>query len=192
MSAPAPGAFLPQIERAVQQLQHEELLRQAASQTGQQPPEQESNPVYGELPGEGYLFSGDPEERQKQLVSTSPEFVRVAILRAIETCAMNAQLPYGEQSPKEYAQAALAFSQAYLLLDPSVDTEGVPVGAQETAAAEAAAKFSFPVTKGGYREPPRVKPNPAENAIAEQHKEQSEELRGARGDRPRPQPRVGQ
>lgn len=192
MAPPAPGQWLPQIERAVQQLQHEEMLRQASAQTGQPGPSEEPNPVYGELPGEGYLFAHDPETRQSTLIQTTPDFARATLLRAIEVLGFDASLPYGEQPPKEYAQSILALSQAYLLLDPSVDTEGIPVGAKEEAGARAQAKFQFPVTKGGHPEPPRVNPNPAENAIAEKHKEQSEELRGARGDRPRPQPRVGQ
>jgi len=198
-SPPAPTQWLPQIERAVQQLQREEALRMEAQKSGQQPPAGEASPIFGELPGEGYLFAHDPETRQAALVTTTPEQARAALLRAIELCAQDV-MPYGEQPPKELAQAALAFSQAYLLLDPSVDQEGVPVGAEAIAQADAQARvqahasgqaFSHPTDANGYKEPPRVLPNPAEAAVAAKNMPKTEVLRGARADKPRPQPRVG-
>lgn len=50
--------------------------------------------------------------------------------------------------------------------------------------------FKRPVTVSGYVEPPKVQPNPAEAAIGEEHKAQEQQLKGARADNPRPQPRV--
>jgi hypothetical protein len=44
---------------------------------------------------------------------------------------------------------------------------------------------------GGHQEPPRVQPNRAEKAIEEANKPKTEVLKGARGDLPRPKPRVG-
>jgi hypothetical protein len=90
-------------------------------------------PQYGELPGEGYLYAHAPTERQRALVDADPETVRKTLLRAIEVCGTNAQLPFSEKGPNEWARAALEFAQAYLLLDPSVDQQGVPVGAQAQA-----------------------------------------------------------
>ena len=201
---------------------------------GQLPPQ--PPPQYGELPGEGYLYAGAPEIRQAALVKTTPEFARDALLRSIEVAAMNSMLPFSEKTPSEWAKAALAFSQAYLLLDPSVDNQGVPVGAEAHAqgAAQAAAaqeqgtqaratnahkaaldeaaeegkaaiaghvaahgsgeNWTLPLTKSGYPEPPRLKsdPNAAAEGIADKNDPKTEELRGARGDLPRPKPRVGQ
>jgi hypothetical protein len=134
----------------------------------------------GEIPGVGYLFAADPEARQASLIHTTPEIVRSQLLRAIEVCAIDAQLPYGQEKKDTISKAALAFAQAYLLLDPSVDQAGVPLGAEAEANAKVAQRF-----------PPRVQPNPAEQAIAEKHKPQSEALRHTRGQTPRPQPRAG-
>lgn len=187
----------------------------------------------GQIPGAGYLFADDPEKRQEHMIKTTPEVTRDALLRAVEVCAQNATLPFGMVTKAELGKAALAFSQAYLLLDPSVDETGVPVGAQaiaqgeaqvaaahaqgqaqsavsaqqhaqqmemeehkadleaRVAAHESGQAFQRPVTVSGYVEPPRVLPNPAEAKLGEDHKAQEQELRGARGDVPRPKPRVG-
>lgn len=45
---------------------------------------------------------------------------------------------------------------------------------------------------GGHREPPRVQPNATEKKIEEKNKPKAEVLKGARGDRPLPRPRIGQ
>lgn len=168
-------------------------------------PEQPS-PLYGEVPGEGYLYQGAPTKRQETLVTTTPEVVRDALLRGIETAAQNSLLPFSENKPAEWGHAALMFAQAYLLLDPEVDNEGVPVGAKavgEAAAghAEHAANASVDaantqaaeehVTESGYKEPPRVKLGAAAQKVGEKNKDKSEILKGGRGDNPRPQPRVG-
>lgn len=176
----------------------------------------------GEIPGQGYLIPVSPEDREKILVPTDPDKVRSHLLRSIETMAIALQLPYGAEKKGELGKALLECSQAYLLLDPSVDEQGVPIGAQATADAEAQQQtrehagtvekdvnehqghvqaalaahasgqdFKRPVAQSGYVEPPRVQPNPAEQQIADKHKSQSQELKGARGDRPLPRPRAG-
>jgi hypothetical protein len=223
--APAPGQQPGQeLEAQAQALDVEAIIKQLP----EQPP-----PQYGELPGLGYLYPDAPEKRQATLVKTTPEFARDTLLRAIEVCGFGAMFPFSETKPGEWAKAALAYAQAYLLLDPSVDNQGVPVGAaamaqgdaQATAAHaqgaaqqavnghkagldEAAAEhgailgghvaahqsgqaWSFPVTKAGVPEPPKVLPNPAEKAIETKGALKTEELKGARGDLPRPKPRVG-
>lgn len=176
----------------------------------------------GELPGAGYLFPKTPAERASVLTPTNPEQVRDWLLRATETMAIAASLPYGMDRKGELGKAILECAQAYLLLDPSVDQQGVQIGAAAAAEADATKgvndhkatldhariehegamqaavaahasgqRFERPITVNGYQEPPKVLPNPAEQAIGEKHKAQSQELKGARGDRPRPQPRVG-
>lgn len=163
----------------------------------------------GELPGAGYLFQDDPEKRQAQLVKTTPEFVRSALLRAIEVAAFAQTLPFSMEKKSELSDQVLKNAQAYLLLDPSVDENGIPVegpGSKAHATASAQAQFRPPPAPGqpghqqfeepinkttGHPEPPRVKPNPAEEEIANEHQGESEDLRGARGDKPRPKPRIG-
>lgn len=197
---------------------------QAGQQQPEQPPqlspaqqtEQEYNHLLEELlggaaPGAGYLFATDPQQRQANMVKTTPEVARDALLRAVETMASDLALPYGMDKKAELGKAILECAQAFLLLDPTVDATGVPVGAEQTAkhetgmqmeehkadlkareAAHASGQaFERPETESGYKEPPRVKMNPAENAIAEKNKGKSEILKGARGDKPTPRPRVG-
>lgn len=232
---PIPPQLLAQMQQQ-QPAQSQQPEAEPAPQapTPEQALEQELEKLLGgELPGAGYLFPDDPEKRQANLVKTTPDQARAALLRAVEVCAFDALLPYGSAPKSEAAKAALAFSQAYLLLDPTVDESGVPVGAQAVAqgqaqegahAAQGAAQqavnehqhgldvaleehkadmqarmaahasgatFKRPVDQNGYVEPPRVQPNPAEEAIEAEHKSQSQELRGARGDRPLPKPRPG-
>jgi hypothetical protein len=210
------------LEAQAQALNVEAIIQQLP----EQPP-----PQYGELPGLGYLYANAPEMRQAALVTTTPEFARMALLRGIETAAMASMLPFSENKPSEWGKAILEMAQAYLLLDPSVDSQGVPVGApqaaqgaaqegvtdlqglhqqaaahiagehaQHTARVSEAAKagvlqdpetFTRGVTVGGHVEPPRVQPNRAEKAIEEANKPKTEVLKGARGDLPRPKPRVG-
>lgn len=129
----------------------------------------------GELPGKGYLYADDPEKRQEQMVKTTPEFVRDTLLRATEVLGFDLQLPFSPEKKSELAKAVLACAQAFLLLDPSVDAEGVSIEGR----AETEAKF-----------PPRIAPNPAEKAVAEKNKPKTQALSGTRPDQPRPKPRV--
>lgn len=91
------------------------------------------------------------------------------------------QLPYGEDKKADLGHALLACSQSYLLLDPSVDEEGVSVEGRAEADAKAAQKF-----------PPRVEPNAAEKNLDEKTKDKQESLKHDRGQTPTPRPRVGQ
>jgi hypothetical protein len=178
-----------------QRMELESMLPKTGPEVEQPPP------LGGEVPGWGYLYANAPTERQEALVETNPEVVRDALLRGIEVGAQNALLPFSEQKPSEWGHMVLMFAQAYLLLDPSVDNEGVPV--EEKINAEAAGKASVQahasgqaferpeVLASGYKEPPRVMPNPAEKKIEQKGKSKTEELKGARGDLPRPKPRVG-
>lgn len=202
--------------RAIQEAEAERILTQILG---------------GQLPGAGYLFPDRPQVRQANLIKTTPEDARDALLRAVELCAQGSLLPYGAVAKGEYAKAALAFSQAYLLLDPTVDEAGVPVAAKAAAGAEAqahvaregahaqgeaqqeaavtqahgqahvaqvtaeaagTARFTHPTTPRGHPLPPRVGPNAAEEQIDAKSKTKQAVLKGARGDRPRPRPRVGE
>lgn len=133
-----------------------------------------------QLPGEGYLYADDPEARQKQLIKTTPQFVRDNILRAIEVLTFDVQLPLSEEPKADAAKAILALSQSYLLLDPLVDAEGVSVEGKAMAQAKASAAF-----------PPRVPSTPAEEKVKEKNEGKSEVLKHDRPQQPRPQPRVG-
>lgn len=136
-----------------------------------------------ELPGEGYAFPDEPEKRQAQLVKTTPEFVRANLLRAIEVQSFYAQLPLSEEKPADIGKLILAMAQSFLLLDPTLDAEGVPIeGEGSKPHAEARAQHEFP---------PRAPENPAEEASKEKHKEQSTILSKTHGQQPRPDPRVG-
>lgn len=178
-------------------------------------------PLYGEPPGEGYLYPHDPEFRQATLVSTSPDMVRAMILRAMEVAATAALLPFDEEGAAKKAEALLKMAQAYLLIDPAVDSEGVPVAgkmltqaggqiavqagkpAAGPAGAGAAAK---PAAKagggahgtvkrapptGGHQEPPRVLAGHAAQMLQEMHANAENVLKGSRASRPLPRPRPG-
>src|SRR5438477_466841 len=112
-------------------------------------------PLYGEPPGEGYLYARDPLTRQRAMVATDPEIVRDMLLRAMETAAQNALLPFNETDVEKQGRAALAFAQAYLLIDPSVDSEGVSVAhkgavqAMGQIAVDAAKPQPAPAAPGG-------------------------------------------
>lgn len=179
-----------------------QLMALVGQQNGQPQPQQspqpeEPNRLSGELPGAGYLFPPDPAQREQALVPTTPEFVRNALLRAIETQAFGMMMPYDEKEPDKRAHAILMAAQAYLLLDPTVDEQGVPVGAQQTA--QAAANAAFPqqpaftekTDASGHREPPKRNVPPAAQAIQAKNKPKEEVLKGARGSNPRPRPRIG-
>ena len=167
----------------------------------------------GQIPGADYLFAADPETRMKNMIQTTPDVVRMQLLRAIEVAAANSVMPFGMEKKAELGKMALEMAQAYLLLDPSVDNEGVSVAekialqaqtSHEKTALDAHAKaaaghletranapFERPATESGHQEPPRVKLNPAAQKVRGKNKPKSEILKGARGDKPTPQPRVG-
>lgn len=177
-------------------------------------------PLYGEPPGEGYLYARDPGTRQRAMVATNPEIVRDMLLRAMETAAQNALLPFNETDAEKQGKAALAFAQAYLLIDPSVDSEGVSIAGKAAAQAmgqiavnasqppppgggAAAARGSSGArgrggstvtskepTVGGHVAPPRVSGSAASQLLREMHQNVEDVLKGARGSLPRPRPRV--
>jgi hypothetical protein len=177
-----------------------------------------SPPLYGEPPGEGYLYARDPETRQRAMVETNPDVCRDMLLRAMETAAQNALLPFNETDVEKQGRAALAFAQAYLLIDPSVDAEGVnvahkaAVGAMgqmavnaaqpqpQTAGAASATKRQLGgkttvgtkgPTVGQHAEPLRIETSKAGEMLREMHQNAEAVLKGARGALPRPRPRVG-
>ena len=170
-------------------------------------------PLYGEPPGEGYLYAHDPETRQAAMVETNPEVVRDMLLRAMETAAQNALLPFNETDVEKQARAALAFAQSYLLIDPSVDSEGVNVAHKAAVGAMAqmaqSATQPQPVggagarpkaggstvvkkgpTVGGHAQPPHVITSQAGQMLQEMHQNAEAVLKGSRGSLPRPRPRV--
>lgn len=165
-------------------------------------------PLYGEPPGEGYLYARDPWFRQGALVHTDPDVVRLMLLRAMEVVAYNLMLPFNEEKAAGNADAALKLAQAYLLIDPAVDAEGVPVAVKAglTAATAAAGHASQAAVAqptgagahgqvkqgkpvGSFNPPKRVLPGAAAQAVAALHEHASEVLQDVRGSRPRPKPR---
>jgi len=176
-----------------------------------------SPPMYGEPPGEGYLYARDPETRQAAMVETNPNVVRDMLLRAMETAAQNALLPFNETDVEKQARAALAFAQSYLLIDPSVDSEGVnvahkaavgamaqmaqsatqpqPVGGAGATPRQGARTGGSTVVKkgptvGGHAQPPHVITSQAGQMLQEMHQNAEAVLKGSRGSLPRPRPRV--
>jgi len=159
----------------------------------------------GQIPGAGYLFPDDPEKRQANLIKTTPEVVRDELLRAIEVCAQNVQMAFGMEKKAEMGRVALELSQAYLLLDPSVDNQGIPIEAKaeidrETKAHEAnleahkaahasGAAFELP---GNFKAPPRVKLPPAAQAVSEKNKSKANMLKATKASKPTPKPRSGE
>lgn len=171
-------------------------------------------PLYGEPPGLGYLYARDPEFRQRALIKTNPEMVRAMILRAMEVVAQNTLLPFNEEGAAKNSEALLKMSQAYLLIDPSVDAQGVPVAGKMLAQAggQIAVQAAKPATGGagggtplsgsgahgevkkgptvgGHAEPPRVVAGQAAQLLQKMHQNAEDVLKGARGSRPLPRPR---
>lgn len=170
-------------------------------------------PQYGEMPGLGYWFAPDPWTRHATLVTTEPEFVRNIILRTMEVAAWNAALPYGEGNPKEWGELMLKAAQAYLLIDPEVDAEGVSIAGKQMASTAGAmaqqehkvatepppapgapanpnAKTVPSAQVGGHVNPPRLAPNVAEQILQSLHGNLETVLRGSHASNPRPRPRV--
>lgn len=198
--------------------QHGELESATPLEGYPQAPNPDPNsppPLFGEPPGEGYLYARDPIFRQAAMVHTTPDIVRVMLLRAMEVAAQNSLLPFNEEGAMKNADAALKFAQAYLLIDPEVDAEGVPVAAKQALQAtgqmavdagkpqpavgggaavagkpgEAHGTVKKGPAVGGHAQPPRVVAGAAAEAIAAMHEHASELLKGARGSRPLPRPR---
>lgn len=148
----------------------------------------------GEIPGEGYLQPQAPDKLPEP-IGTTPERVRGRLLRAIETCAASVAMPFGADKKSDLGKAILEISQSYLLLDPSLDENGVPVeGPGSQAHAAAAAQAAFPVPGEGARKTvthPKAEPNAAEEALNDRTKSMQKDLAGARGQTPRPTPHVG-
>jgi len=135
--------------------------------------------IGGDLPGGGYLF---PDGTQDPRPAPDIADVRNELLRAIKTLALMVQLPYGEDKKADVGHCILALGQTYLLTDPTLDNEGVPVeGPGSKAHAQALATHEFP---------PRVQPNPAEERLNERTKPEQEALKHDRGQAPLPRPRA--
>lgn len=148
--------------------------QQQPGPTPEQIAEQELEKLLGgELPGAGYLFPDDPQKRQANLVKTTADVTRDALLRAVEVCAQEALMPYGAVAKSEAAKAALAYAQAFLLLDPTVDENGVPVGAQ--AVAQGQAQEGAALAQGAAQQGVNEHKHTLEMA-AEAHKAQHPEL----------------
>ena len=155
------------------------------------------NLLGGDLPGEGFLNPAAPGENEPRVTPT-PDQVRDELLRAVRVMAMALQLPYSEEKKADLGHALLAASQSYLLLDPSLDEEGLPAeGPGSKAHAAAAASAEFPPPAPGAPAPsrktvshPTVKPNAAEETLNQRTKSMQKDLKGARGQAPRPRPRV--
>lgn len=108
--------------------------------------------------------------------------VRDWLLRAIKAAAENYVVQDDPAGKDAHGQAALQFGQTYLLIDPTLDSEGLPAeGPGSKAHAQARAQHQFP---------PKVQPNPAMQASSAKHKGQEEALEHARGQTPRPDPRA--
>lgn len=135
----------------------------------------------GDLPGEGFLFP-DSKTLDEPRVVPDVQQVRDELLRAIRNMAVALQMPYSEEKKADLGHALLSSSQSYLLLDPSLDTEGLPAeGPGSKAHAQALATHEFP---------PRVQPNAAEERLNEKTKPKQEALKHDRGQSPLPRPRA--
>lgn len=152
----------------------------------------------GDLPGEGFLFP-DPEHAAEPRTTPTVEQVRDELLRAMQNSAIALQLPYSEDKKADLGHALLTAAQAYLLIDPSLDTEGVPVeGPGSKAHAQAAAQAAFPPPAAPGQpqhrvvKTPRAKPNAAEGRLDTRTQALQKDLQGSRGQTPRPRPRIGQ
>lgn len=149
----------------------------------------------GEIPGTGYLFPS-PTDAPRAPAPT-PDAVREELLRAIMVCAKDIELPFGQEKKGDAAKSVLALSQSYLLLDPSLDQEGLPAegpGSKASAAAAAAAEHPSAAEGGGAKKTvahPLVRPNAAEERLSNRTQSMQDDLRGARGQTPRPRPRAG-
>lgn len=121
-----------------------------------------------DIPTSGLSFMSPEEQTQNVGLASgvTPEEVRAVLLLAIKRCGENVAMPLSQTPPKEWAQAVLQMSQAYLLLDPSVDAEGLPA-------------------------PPRVPMPAAAQEIAAENEGKSKTLENDRGQKPTPKPRVG-
>lgn len=146
----------------------------------------------GELPGTGYLFPRPDDAARAP--APSADKVREELLRALQVCAKDVQLPFGQEKKESAAKSILAMSQAFLLLDPSLDEEGLPAegpGSKASAAAAAAAEHGVPGDNKKTVTHPRVEPNAAEERLDQRTQSMQDDLRGARGQTPRPRPRAG-
>lgn len=140
------------------------------------------------------------------VIETTPEIVRMRLLRAIEICAKDTVLSaMDEAGAADLGSAALRFAQAYLLLDPLVDSEGIPVAGKAIVDAMASTGQSHaepqqpePAGEDGQAhgnvkkkpgQPPKVLPGDAAQHLAEMHPHMEDALKGARGSRPLPKPR---
>jgi hypothetical protein len=138
------------------------------------------NLLGGDLPGEGFLNPAAPGENEPRITPT-PDQVRDELLRAVRVMAMALQLPYSEEKKADLGHALLAASQSYLLLDPSLDEEGLPAeGPGSKAHSQAAAALAHPT----------VAPNAAEEKLNSRTKTMQQAIKGARGQSPKPRPRV--
>lgn len=149
----------------------------------------------GEIPGEGYLQPQAPDKLPEP-IATTPDRVRGRLLRAIETCASSVAMPFGSDKKSDLGKAILEMAQSYLLLDPSLDENGIPVeGPGSIAHASAAAQAAFPAPgEGAARKTvshPKAEPNAAEEELNARTKPMQKDLAGARGQTPRPTPHVG-
>lgn len=119
-----------------------------------------------------------------QLISQNIDVdqVRSYLLNAIKAAAENYVVQDDPAGKDVHGQAALQFAQSYLLIDPTLDKEGLPAeGPGSKAHAQAKAQHEFP---------PKVHPNAAMQASADKHKLQGEALEHDRGQTPRPSPRA--
>lgn len=126
-------------------------------------------PLYGEPPGLGYLYAHDPEFRQLSLVTTTPDLVRHMILRSMEVLATNMQLPFNEEGAAKNSDALLKCAQAYLLIDPAVDAEGVPVAGKATAQAAGQIAVGLTQPTPGGAKLPAGKKGRGEAGVGEAH-----------------------
>lgn len=146
--------------------------------------------VGGDLPGEGFLNPDAPGQDEPRF-TPSPQEVRDELLRALRVMALSLQLPYSEEKKADVGHALLAAGQAYLLIDPTLDQEGLPAeGPGSKAHSQASASAEFPPPALNTVTHPKAKPNAAEEALNKRTKAMQADIKGARGQSPRPRPRV--
>jgi hypothetical protein len=164
--------------------------REESTPEGQQPPEpspheQLEQEIMPDVVAQGFGFAGHPPG-SAQPRKTSAEQCRDWLLRGIEVMMQDAALPFAQHSPREYGQAALAMAEAYLLLDPDIDTE--------EAAGEGGGSNGSMTHAGSTKPgevPKKVKMPPAVAKVRNKNKPHDNAIRRVTHDHPKVQPKVG-
>lgn len=155
------------------------------------------------------MSQGEDLQQGPPYTKVTPNDVRDRLLYAINQAAIQSTVDEGDK-PAQLGDLALKLAQAYLLLDPLVDAQGVNVAAQSmvsaagSAAGTLASQAASPpapadgqahgtvkrgAPTGQHQQPPAVLPGKAAQVIDQMHQGAENVMKGARGSRPLPKPR---